>query len=303
MVNTKTAVNPDEKIKKEEVKSILMDMKGIKGKQESIDTFLGNLQRENEALWREVVLLRQKHQKQQQIVEKLIQFFLTLVHNRGIGLKRNFPLMIDTKNGGSSQLRMNLVPNKRSGPVIHDVTDNLLEEDTLSANQLLSVPTGDNGPGSSCGSNSSVRGSIPLVDENSKSPFSTGCGDMCDSDPSKQMIGFESLENDFSSINDPSSSTAADDLMSNISMSDDLDQLAAAHQQTELLSLEQPLDDQTNLIEEQIIDQGDNGPKIDPRDPLQLQTTSSALCKPPDSSSTSLVPSSSSVLNTPTYTL
>lgn len=299
MVNTKT-VNPDEKIKKEEVKSILMDMKGIKGKQESIDSFLGNLQRENEALWREVALLRQKHQKQQQIVEKLIQFFLTLVHNRGIGLKRNFPLMIDAKNGGAPN--MSMVPNERSGPVIHDVTDNLLEEDPVTPSSLLTVPTGNNGPGSSGGSNSnsSVRTSNPFVDENSKSPFSTGGCDLGEPDMTKQsVVGFDSLDQDFSGIND--STSAADDLMNNINIPDNLDQLTAS-QQTELLSLEQPLEDSANLIDEQAVDQVDDGTKINPWDPLQLQTTSSALCKP-SQSNTSLVPSSSSVLNTPTYTL
>src|SRR5690606_2674282 len=97
-----------------------MDVKGIKGKQDTIDNFLTDLRRENEALWREIAILRQKHQKQQQIVEKLIQFFLTLVHNRGLGIKRQYPLMIDGKSSGGKHLNLDDVSlSDQSGPVIH----------------------------------------------------------------------------------------------------------------------------------------------------------------------------------------
>ncbi|KAI3359027.1 hypothetical protein L3Q82_015426 [Scortum barcoo] len=45
--------------------------------------------RENEALWREVASLRQKHTQQQKVVNKLIQFLVSLVQsNRVLGVKR-----------------------------------------------------------------------------------------------------------------------------------------------------------------------------------------------------------------------
>lgn len=44
---------------------------------------------ENEALWREVASLRQKHAQQQKVVNKLIQFLISLVQsNRILGVKR-----------------------------------------------------------------------------------------------------------------------------------------------------------------------------------------------------------------------
>lgn len=73
----------------------------MRGRQESLDNKLGAMKHENEALWREIAMLRQKHLKQQQIVNKLIQFLVTLVQpSRGGGLsvKRRYPLMIDDSN-------------------------------------------------------------------------------------------------------------------------------------------------------------------------------------------------------------
>ena len=62
-----------------------------------MDARLAAMKQENQALWREVASLRQKHMKQQQIVNKLIQFLISVVqpNNRtGLGLKRRYPLML-----------------------------------------------------------------------------------------------------------------------------------------------------------------------------------------------------------------
>ena len=71
---------------------ILTEVRGIKGKQENVDSRLTSMKRENEALWREVATLRQKHMKQQQIVNKLIQFLISIVQpsgrTAGLGIKR-----------------------------------------------------------------------------------------------------------------------------------------------------------------------------------------------------------------------
>lgn len=48
-----------------------MDVRQMKGRQESMDTKLITMKRENEALWRELASLRQKHAKQTQIVSKV----------------------------------------------------------------------------------------------------------------------------------------------------------------------------------------------------------------------------------------
>lgn len=44
----------------------------MKGRQESLDARFSAMKQENKALWREVAVLRQKHLKQQQIVNKVI---------------------------------------------------------------------------------------------------------------------------------------------------------------------------------------------------------------------------------------
>lgn len=69
----------------------MADVRSMKGKQENVDSRLNTMKRENEALWREVASLRQKHMKQQQIVNKLIQFLISIVQpngRAGLGLKR-----------------------------------------------------------------------------------------------------------------------------------------------------------------------------------------------------------------------
>lgn len=122
---------------------ILNDVESMKGRQDSVDSMLNSMKRENEALWREVAILRQKHMKQQQIVEKLLHFLVSIVRNQmnvggsstSTGLsKRKAPLMIDSSNSRKilkTGKDMASSPGG-SGPVISDITD--LEE----ASELLS---------------------------------------------------------------------------------------------------------------------------------------------------------------------
>jgi hypothetical protein len=51
--------------------TVLTEVHDVQDKQEQFSNSLHSLQRENEALWREVANLRQKHHKQQQIVNKV----------------------------------------------------------------------------------------------------------------------------------------------------------------------------------------------------------------------------------------
>ncbi|KAK3086118.1 hypothetical protein FSP39_013805 [Pinctada imbricata] len=78
------------------VEKILGEVHEMKGKQDKMNNKLEAMKRENEVLWREVASLRQKHLKQQQIVNKLIQFLVHIVRpNRVVpGNKRKLPLMI-----------------------------------------------------------------------------------------------------------------------------------------------------------------------------------------------------------------
>lgn len=103
-------------IKPELMNKMLTEVRSMRGRQEHLDSRLGAMKRENEALWRELAMLRQKHLKQQQIVNKLIHFLVTLVQpSRGGGLsvKRRYPLMIDDSNRQRSK------QSKLSKVIIH----------------------------------------------------------------------------------------------------------------------------------------------------------------------------------------
>lgn len=60
-------------LKVEAMNRVLTEMKQMRGRQESLDTRFSSMKQENEALWREIAILRQKHLKQQQIVNKVIK--------------------------------------------------------------------------------------------------------------------------------------------------------------------------------------------------------------------------------------
>lgn len=135
-------------IKPEIVNKVMNEVKVMRTRQESLDTRFSAMKKENEALWREVAILRQKHAKQQQIVNKLIQFLVTLVQparggggiNNMSGVKRRFQLMINDVPESSKSHK----GNEDSGTVIRELTDDLFDqvdydnyyEDTTSPNVL-----------------------------------------------------------------------------------------------------------------------------------------------------------------------
>ncbi|XP_077127679.1 heat shock factor protein 1 isoform X2 [Ranitomeya variabilis] len=96
-VNNLSGTKPVEvKVHQDNVSKLLTDVQVMKGKQETIDCRLLAMKHENEALWREVASLRQKHTQQQKVVNKLIQFLISLVQsNRILGMKRKIPLMLN----------------------------------------------------------------------------------------------------------------------------------------------------------------------------------------------------------------
>uniref|UniRef100_A0A667Y772 Heat shock transcription factor 1 n=1 Tax=Myripristis murdjan TaxID=586833 RepID=A0A667Y772_9TELE len=103
-VTSVSSVRQEEvKISSEEVSKILNDVQVMKGKQETIDAKIIAMRHENEALWREVASLRQKHVQQQKLVNKLIQFLVSLVQsNRVLGMKRKIPLMLNDSSSAHS---------------------------------------------------------------------------------------------------------------------------------------------------------------------------------------------------------
>ncbi|XP_055380838.1 heat shock factor protein isoform X2 [Condylostylus longicornis] len=114
-------------IKVESVSKVLNEVKAMRGRQDSLDSRFSVMKQENEALWREIANLRQKHIKQQQIVNKLIQFLVTIVQpSRNMsGVKRTFQLMINDAPQSSTSRKPS---ESESGPVIHELTEELLDE-------------------------------------------------------------------------------------------------------------------------------------------------------------------------------
>lgn len=142
-ISTAKNANVDDKstIKHEVVSKVLTDVKLMKGRQDSLDNRFLSMKQENEALWREVAILRQKHMKQQQIVNKLIQFLVTIVQpQRGSGIgsmggmsgvKRRFQLMINDVPDAAKQrktTRQSSASSNNDGPIIHELTEELLDD-------------------------------------------------------------------------------------------------------------------------------------------------------------------------------
>uniref|UniRef100_A0AAY5F0P8 HSF-type DNA-binding domain-containing protein n=1 Tax=Electrophorus electricus TaxID=8005 RepID=A0AAY5F0P8_ELEEL len=93
----------DNKLRQEDLSRILSSVQTVHDKQENMDARLATLKRENEALWREMSDLRQKHAQQQQAIKELVQFIFTLVqNNRMLNLKRKRPLLLSS-NGKKSK--------------------------------------------------------------------------------------------------------------------------------------------------------------------------------------------------------
>lgn len=136
MASTKTTGTTVETTKVsnvDQMAKVLVDVKTLRGRQESVDNQLANMKHENAALWRELALLRQKHLKQQRIVNKLIHFLVTIVQPSrsglsGLGVKRRYPLMIDENRYS----KISKVDSSSDGPTIHELdpesglTDHLL---------------------------------------------------------------------------------------------------------------------------------------------------------------------------------
>lgn len=124
VVDDKTTVKP------EAVSKVLQDVKAMRGRQDSLDSRFSVMKQENEALWREIASLRQKHAKQQQIVNKLIQFLITIVQPQRnmTGVKRHMQLMINDNPENATKSRKTSEGESNCGPVIRELREELLDE-------------------------------------------------------------------------------------------------------------------------------------------------------------------------------
>lgn len=180
IANPKSIVTSNENgekilLKPELMNKMLSDVKQMKGKQENLDAKFSAMKQENEALWREVAILRQKHIKQQQIVNNLIQFLMSLVQptrpsnasGNNVGVKRPYQLMINNAAHNSNSdgsypgrtknmkldkdvLLDELNEDLEDGPTIHelghdDILHNEGTQDSIPENNfVMEIPQASN---------------------------------------------------------------------------------------------------------------------------------------------------------------
>ena len=112
-----------------------------------MDSKLDTMKKENEALWREVITLRQKHSNQQKIVNKLIHFLMSYLQTRvhpSNAVKRRYQQPLAIESRGPKETRYDKGAASTStdgksndGPIIFDVTNT----DDLFSNTDLNIIT------------------------------------------------------------------------------------------------------------------------------------------------------------------
>ncbi|XP_022174109.1 heat shock factor protein isoform X2 [Myzus persicae] len=118
----------------ETISTLLKEVNSVKDKNKMLDSKFTAMKHENECLWRELAVIRQKHMKQQRILNQLIQFLVTLRQpstNNTLcrEVKNNvryvLPIMhhkaSEKANSGETFTNPKYKPSTSSGPVIHEL--------------------------------------------------------------------------------------------------------------------------------------------------------------------------------------
>ncbi|KAG5313064.1 HSF protein, partial [Pseudoatta argentina] len=122
--------------KPEVVDRMLIEVREMKERQKTMTDALNEMKLENSSLWTELIILRQKHLQQQEIINRLIQLILlTLVQpsRSGLSVKRRYPLMIHDTSCSNKRRKLSKSQESPTGPVIHelDASDPDVESDYI----------------------------------------------------------------------------------------------------------------------------------------------------------------------------
>ncbi|XP_061455041.1 heat shock factor protein 3-like isoform X2 [Rhineura floridana] len=146
----------DLKVCPEDLHKVLSEVQEMREQQNNMDLKLASMKRENKALWKEVASLRQKHNQQQQLLSKILEFILGLMRGNCIlGLKRKRSLA-DAPNASPSKYSHPYVripvedcetaaisehsPDCEDSIIIRDITDAEEEEkDVGGTDKLLAL--------------------------------------------------------------------------------------------------------------------------------------------------------------------
>ncbi|XP_040453063.1 heat shock factor protein 2 isoform X2 [Falco naumanni] len=186
---------PEEnKIRQEDLSKIISSAQKVQIKQETIESRLSALKRENESLWREVAELRAKHLQQQQVIRKIVQFIVTLVQNNQlVSLKRKRPLLLNTNGPTKSNVFQQIVKepadsnhhvplNRNEGLkqreqisddiIIYDVTEDVGdEENPMGDEENLPITPEANEDTTSDSSNCSHSPDIVIVEDDNEEEY------------------------------------------------------------------------------------------------------------------------------------
>ncbi|XP_078496261.1 heat shock factor protein 3-like isoform X1 [Lissotriton helveticus] len=112
-----SSVRPEDgKLAHDDLHKVLLEVQEMRDEQNNMDAKFDLMKRENKALWHEVSTLRRKHNQQQKLLSKILQFILSLMRrNYIVGVKRKRPLL-DATNSTS--------PNKYSRHYLHIPVEN-----------------------------------------------------------------------------------------------------------------------------------------------------------------------------------
>ena len=139
----------------EKVTEVLSDVSVLKNRQEDLDEKLHHMRNENSELWREVENLRHKHEKQQRIVNKLIQFLGAMVQGQspnGIGMKRKLKpslsmigsmLALEADDECSAQKEPKIEfpadEPEQHEPIIQEVTDDIVPASAITTQHMKNI--------------------------------------------------------------------------------------------------------------------------------------------------------------------
>lgn len=104
--------------------NLLKEVKQLRAIQELFSSKLTVMKKENAALWREHSILRQRHAKQEKIVNKVIHFLISMVQQSSINVtRRKVPLMIKDRPSVTKPHRKKYVKlvNPKSPPLICEI--------------------------------------------------------------------------------------------------------------------------------------------------------------------------------------
>ncbi|XP_018311560.1 heat shock factor protein isoform X2 [Mycetomoellerius zeteki] len=110
-------------LKPEVVNMIFTELREMKERQNSMNDTVMKMKRENSTLWTELAMLTQKHLHQKELIDRLIQFLVSLVQppRSGISVKRRRPLMINDSSRLHKQFKLSKSQESPTGPIIHEV--------------------------------------------------------------------------------------------------------------------------------------------------------------------------------------